>query len=258
MPLNESNFLMWFRPGESQYTQLQPRPFVREPEALSPVLWWVIGETMQFYVNSTDNTPFQNAITLEHERSGNFGHFTVHSLSQIDFPNGRHTFGFVAAPELPEGFVRLHCGPFTSQWIWLTTAEKAAQFTAVVRFRNSRRLQNLRYGYLPTDWTQKFRIRLAVKSEESAHSKEVYTESTTGKRRHSYSEPAWLKTFITPEYDRWGHRAWSSLIEHDYIEINGQVFTYEGPYKANMTEGDSLSTGEVILRDEPYSTLHRA
>lgn len=260
MALNDSNFLMWFGANESPTAPPLPRPFVLEPDVLSPVVWLVAGEEIVFYINATNNTAPSGDFFMQHERSNPQRHDLPHTIATIDFPGGQHAHGkFTVPPGYPEGFVRFVFGAYKTQWLFMSTRERAETCTALVTFSNSgRRLQNIRYGYLPEDFAQQFRIRLAVDTEEPAHAKEVYTESDTGKRRHLYSEPGWVVGFQTPEYDRWGHRAVASLLEHNTILINGNPYTFQSPYKSNMSAGDALSTGGFELRDELYSTLHRA
>ncbi|GAB3783289.1 hypothetical protein GCM10028818_40970 [Spirosoma horti] len=256
MPLNDSNFLIWYPAGENQFVPSLPRPFVREPEVLSPVVWLVPGETISFYLNATDNSAPAGAIALLDEKGGS--HVVAQSLSTIDFPGGSHLYGSFTVPAVVEGFARLTLGNLTSQYLWLSTAANAADRTAVVRFRNNDRLQNFRYRYLPDDFYQQFRIRLAVKNEEPEINKQTYRSATTGKTRHLYSEPRQIVTFQTPEYDRNGHRAIVSMMEHDTLLINGQLYAFAQAYKANSNEGDVLTTGEFAVSDENYSTLHRS
>jgi len=258
MPLNDSNFLVWFPANEApSRSNNLPRPFEWEPDVQSPVVWLVAGDQVSFYVNTTANNALAGPLQIETEK-GNLLNVPTQALATISFPEGTHTHGSFTVPAGLAGLVRLRLGTNRTQWLWAATAQQAAPLTAIVSFRNSRRLQNIRYGYLPDGYQQRFRIRLAVGAQEPMHNKEVYTESDTGKRRHLYSEPGWVTTFLTPEYDFWGHRAMASLIEHDYITINGKEYTYQGPYKANSVSDRVLTQGEVELREEKYSTLHRA
>ena len=257
MPLNDSNFLIWYGPGESPFSPVLPRPFVREPEVLSPVVWLLPGENISFYLNSLDNTAPAGAVTLLHENGQTVS--PVQSLSVAQFTGGQHLYGSVTPPNnLPEGFVRLKLGNYTTQYLWLTTPERAAGLTAQVRFRNNDRLMSFRYRYLPPGFEQVFRIRLAMKSEEPETNKQTYRSSTTGKTRHLYSEPRSILTFLTPEYDHNGHRAVVAMLEHDSLLINDKPVAFAVAYKAGTTEGDALTTGEFGVSDETYSTLHRS
>ncbi|WP_234735325.1 hypothetical protein [Tellurirhabdus bombi] len=261
MPLNDANFLMWFDEAEDPFAWEIPRPFVREPEVLSPVVWLLPGERTHIYINTVDNTPIQyndGVGIIIYDEKGTPTLLET-ALYLAEFPGGSHLYGsFVTPGGAKQGLCRLKLGNKLTQWLWVCSPEQAQQFTVLAKFRNSRRLQNIRYAYLPDDFYQQIRIRLANRGEEPAHDKEVYTEASTGKRRHYYSEPNLVTTFITPEYSRWAHRAMASLLEHDTLLLNGRKYSYDGGYKANMTEADELSTGEFTVRDESYSTLHRA
>lgn len=260
MPLNDSNFLMWFNDtaGETQFTQPLPRPFVREPEMYSPVLWVCPGDTLYFYYNSLNNTALP-AATIQVQYNTQVPVNLPVNLTNITFPDGQHTYGSVTMlGNVITGLLRLVCGNLKTQWIWMTDPATAAQHTALVKFRNPRRLQNLRYGYLPADFYQQFRIRLSAKTAEPEHNKEIYTDSATGKDRGYYSEPKWVSGIETPDYDLWGHRAVASLIEHDEIYINGLPYSYFTAYKANMVSDSPYSTGQFELHDETYSTLNRS
>lgn len=261
MPLNDSNFLMWFNDavGEDQFTQPIPRPFVREPEMHSPAVWVVPGDALYFYYNSLLNQVLPSATIQVQYNTQPPVDLAVSEINNIDFPDGQHSYGrVVMLGNVIEGMLRLVCGNLVTQWLWMTTPEKAAIHTATVSFRNSRRLQNIRYGYLPDDFRQTFRLRLAGNTSEPEHSKEIYTEEATGKNRHYYSEPRWVTGFQTPDYDLWAHRAIASLIEHDDILINGLPYSYKTAYKSNMTNDNPYSTGEFELSDERYSTLNRS
>lgn len=259
MPLNDSNFLIWFAAGESQFDTELPRPFVREPEVISPVVWLVPGETYTFYLNSADNYSHGEPLGLYHENGTTYNLDGDNLATSVSFPGGAHRYGSFTVPSnIAEGLCKLGIDTYRTQWLYAAPAIKANKFSRIVRFRNDRRLQNVRYGYLDNDFYQVFRIRMAVRGEESAHEKTTYKEATTGKVRNYYSEPGMVVTLLTPEYDRWGHRAMAALIEHDYIEIGGKRYNYESAYKSNMNEGDALSQGEFSLRDDGYSTLNRA
>ncbi|GAB2582508.1 hypothetical protein [Spirosoma areae] len=254
--VNDSNFLVWFQNGESEFDSSLPRPFLREPEILSPIVWLVPGETISFYLNATDNTAPAGVLTLVDEKG--VSHALAQTLSTIEFSNGAHRFGSFTVPALSEGFARIKLGTLTSQYCWVSSAANAVDKTALVKFRNNDRLQNFRYRYLPPNFYQQFRIRLAVRGEEAELNKSTYRESTTGKTRHLYSEPRQIVTFLTPEYDRNGHRAMVSMLEHDSLFINGEPFAFAQAYKSNPNEGQALTTGEFSVSDENYATLHRS
>lgn len=261
MPLNDANFLIWYPPSESPTKPPVARPFVQEPDVLSPVVWLLPGETYKYYLNDTGNATYADTLNLVSQSATPIA-MSAQTSASITFPveggTGSHRYGSFTVPQAPEGFYYIRMGIYCSQWLYLTTPDKAARFTAMVEFRSSERYQNFRYPHLPNNFYQKFRVRLAVKSETSQHNKEVYTEAVTGKRRHYYSEPGWVVSFQTAEYDRWGHRAIAAMIEHDEVLINGQRYSYESGYNSNMTEGDALSTGEFSMREEAYSSLHES
>lgn len=254
--VNDSNFLQWFAAGESQFTNSLPRPFVREPEVLSPVVWLVPGETVSFYLNTVNNYALTGIMQLRDEK-GDL-HDLTQTLDKVTFPNGEHTYGTFLVPNLPEGFARLVLAGHTTQYLWISTANNAASLTAQVRFRNDDRLFNCRWRYLPENFYQQFRIRLSMKAEEPEINKTTYRGDVTGKTRHLYSEPRQIITFITPEYDRNGHRAIVNMMEHDTLLINGNPYAFATAYKTNSNEGDVLTTGEFALSDENYATLHRS
>jgi hypothetical protein len=256
MGINESNFFVWYLAGQSPTASDLPRPYVLEPDALSPVVWLVPGETVSFYINSFDNTAISGALALIDER--NVQNALAGSLSTIDFPDGQHTYGSLTVPALSEGFYRVAIGNYLTQWVWLTTAAKANRYSAVLKFRDEGRILGFRYGYLPDDFYQQFRVRIAVKGVDPSSNKEIYRESTTGKTVHSYSEPSKVLTFVTDEYNIDGHLAMAAVLEHDTILINGLPYAFNQPYAANMTEGDSLSRGEFSLSDERFSSIHRS
>jgi hypothetical protein len=257
MPLNDSNFLMWFPIAEGVFANVLPRPFVRESEVLSPVVWLVNGEVYSYYINTLGNVSLPEPLTLVHE-NGQSINLQVGDPLSISFPGGAHRYGSFTTPSnLPDGLVYLKIDIFRTQYLWLTTASKATDKTAIVRFRNNQRLMNFRYGYLPEDFYQVFRVRMALRGEEPEINKATYRTGTTGKTRHLYSEPRMLETIITPEYDKWGHRAIVALMEHDELFINTKPYAFVTAYKSNMNEGDVLSTGEFTVSDEDYATLHR-
>lgn len=259
MALNDSNFLIWFNSaiGEDEFQTPAPRPFVLEPEVISPAVWLTYGESYSFYVNSPDNFSRTEPLGLLHENNIAYNAQQGAILSAI-FPGGAHRYGtFVVPNTIPEGLCRLTLGNYRTQWLYLTNPTKANRFSAVIRFRNGHRLQNIRYSYLPDTFYQELRVRLSIRGNTPRHEKQVYTESTTGKRRGYYSEPGWVTTYETPEYDYWMHRAMAGCIEHDEVFINGVPQSFETGYKTNTDSGNRLSSGEFEMRDENYSTLNR-
>ena len=138
MPLNDSNFMMWFPAGESATGHVLPRPFMLEPESLSPVVWLVPGERMQFYINSPGNTPLNGPIRIESE-ADIVTALANQSLDAVFFPAGSRTYGGLTVPNMAEGFVRFLMGTYHSQWLWLTTAAKAATYSVLVQFSNTGR-----------------------------------------------------------------------------------------------------------------------
>lgn len=171
MTLNDSNFLIWYDQNESQFMPNLPRPFVREPEILSPVVWLVPGEVYSFYLNSTDGSAPAGTIKLVDERG--VEQLITQELHTATFPGGSHLYGTFSVPQLPEGFARLKLGNYLTQYLWISTATNAAAVSALVKFRNADRLMSFRYRYLPTDFYQLFRVRLAMKTEEPEVNKTV-------------------------------------------------------------------------------------
>ncbi|GAB3948341.1 hypothetical protein GCM10028805_22480 [Spirosoma harenae] len=259
MPVNDANFLMWFADGESQFDLGLPRPFVREPEVLSPVVWLVPGDIVRFYINTTDNTAIGGTLLIVDEQ-GNGVAIAVQSLSLIDFPNGSHTYGSFTVPNKPEGLYRLQLGDYVTQYLWMTTADSAVDKTAVVSFRNDDRLGgaiNTRWSYLSSAFFQTFRIRLAVDGIGNGTNKSTYTSSTSGKNKPLFSQMNRTVRFVTPEYDYWGHQAIIGMLEHDTIYINDRLLTFKEGYEPNMNRGDALSEGTFTMSDEAATTIKR-
>lgn len=257
MARNSHNFLIWFDAGDNEFILPLPRPFVREPEMLSPVVWLVPGDTVSFYINTVDETVIDGNIEILKDGVATV---VVNTVTQIDFPTGSHRYGSFVVPALSEGFCQLKIGTALSQYCWVSTAANAADRTAIVKFRNDQRLgggTNVRWSYLPENFYQQFRIRLAMRGEEVETNKETYRESTTGKTVSLYSEARQIVSFLTPEYNYWGHRAIAGMLEHDTILINDQPYQFQTSYKSNMNEGDALSQGEFSLSDENTATINR-
>lgn len=257
MPLNDSNFLIWFSAGETQFDNELPRPFVREPEVMSPTVWLVPGETYSFWANTADNAVMTEALELVNYNGAAFA-LDTGGIKKITWLNGAHRIATFTVPDLPEGFYQLQLGTRRTQMLFLTNAAKANEFSAVVKFRDNGRVLDYRWAHAPADFYQQFRVRMAVRGMEPELNKKTYTGATTGKTKHLSSQPRKMVSILTAEYDRWGHDAWIAMMEHDELFINGRPYAFGSAYKSNMSQGEALSDGECSFSDETYATLHRS
>lgn len=257
MALNASNFLMWFSLGTSQFDTDLPRPFVREPEVMSPVVWFVPGEAYSFWVNTNDNLAMIEQLQIV-SVGGAVLDLDTGGVQTITFPAGAHRIIQFTVPPLPEGFYQLQLGDRRSQMIFLTNAAFANQFSAVVKFRDNGRVLDYRWAHAPAEFYQICRVRMAVRSIDPADEKKTYTGSTNGKTKHLFSKPRKMVSIVTAEYDQWGHDAWRAMMEHDTLFINGKPYAYGSAYRYNMSQGEALSDGDCSLSDETYATLHRS
>lgn len=257
MALNASNFLMWFSAGSTQFDTELPRPFVREPEVFSPVIWLVPGETYSTWINTTDNAAMTEKLEIVNLNGAAYD-VPTDGYKTVTWYNGAHRLITFTVPVLPEGFWQLQLGTRRTQMLFLTNPDYANQYSAIVKFRDNGRVLDYRWAHAPADFYQQYRVRMAVRSIDPADEKKTYTGSTTGKTKHLFSKPRKMVSIVTAEYDQWGHDAWRAMMEHDTLLINGKPYAYGSAYRYNMSQGEALSDGDCSLSDETYASLHRS
>lgn len=256
MQLNRNNFLRW--KNATAGPAPLPRPYELEPDYCAPALVLFPGEQYWAYVNA--DLPFATPLNL------NLVNATVNSpltfqtyRFAIDGGASHHTlisFGLPGNPPAPGTYlIRWSCsaGTVDSNPVEvMADATERDTFTALVKFRHGKALDNVLYPYayeqVPA-FRQTYRLRLNLRSETPFTQRNAYRATTTGETRPLQGSADLRVVLETPEYSPGDHRAAWLLSLHDFITINGVDYqpNVEASYSQAENPGRSVSDGSFGL-----------
>jgi len=128
--------------------------------------------------------------------------------------------------------------------------------TCYVRFRNSRSIDNYDYESYP-DFYNAFRLNLSLGAYTGESAVDSLQNVATGQRRLLNGSKDKSIPIYTYYFDDGAHDAVMSMIEHDYIEINGRAYLKNGSYNPNARQQSGVSIGEFTVYEQAYSSINK-
>jgi hypothetical protein len=280
MRVNEVNFLRWDDGVPNPGLPRLPYAYWRDRARCGYMPIALPSESCSFYINTKTGLRFEEILELETEldaadlrlvatrASDGFAVDTnLGPLVKHVFPDNASRYNLHSTfvwPDLPEDVYNLQIMSgdlgvtlLTSNPIRVRTdQQKLYDTTTFCRFRHDRSLYNIRYHDLP-GFYQQFRLNMSVVDEQVIGTNEVYDEVSTTDTVLAESREKLMTKLETYYFDRDSHIAAAIMVKHEFLELNGSLYSFKDEYKYTPNPLSKLSKGEVEVYNRSFTALNR-
>jgi hypothetical protein len=268
MKVNGYNFLSWFDGNASTAQPDLPHAYWKDRESCGFMPIGYPTETMSFYINTPLGANYGTFSDLKLaivHADGTIANFTAGILSQhmLTSPN-YNIYSTFTLPVVPDGIYYLMIYHITggaevlrSSYILVRNDKtNLDNETVYCKFRHDRFFYNIKYADLPTFY-QQFRIPMSIIERQTESDREVYNEVTTGKPRTLQSFLKRWERFETYYLDPQAHEAVSIMLEHNHVELNGNLRIIKEAYKEPNNPLSKIGKGEFTVWDADFASVNR-
>ena len=260
--LNYNNFIRWYTNAVNDETVNIPRFGLRQEKAYLPVL--AIGEQFGFYMNL--DFPFydEDFPNLRLDLAGDIYYQNIAPLSKdivTAFSYNMYASGFLNG--VAPGFYQFRIFNTVtgivkcmSNFIYVTTAAKANEFSTVVKYRNSRDSYKFRFK-ANTLFYNIIRLNVGLKEWSPEGNIQQYRSVSSGRLRNEKYELDKALKLTTYYFDDAAHAAMTVLMTMDDIEINGRKYLAKSVYRPMIDEVKNVSKGEAEVFEAEFSKINK-
>lgn len=260
MQINRASFLTW-----KDDTEERALPTVEGDECLFGTLFWEIGDTMAFVVNTDGGIAVGLNPTVSIYPYGGGSAVATFNLSSYNSElwNGFKLYAILVCPNVTSGLYTLtitnSTAIYKSNPVYICTSDFAKKYTAKFKYKHRFNKNNIDYTELElAGFYNEYRLRATFAQTEGRVEKEIIMDSDSATpREYNHAVQQLLKGRLY-DLDENMHQAAVDMLSCDELYINGRRYQSQSDYSAGALRRNGTSNGDFTISDTALRHLKRS